>query len=81
MQRVDHRSLTTVRFACIGEKTANLLQLYGYYSDLISPKANSEDFNNYLKNKRMDSEEMIIVRAKEHSKIKKRAEDHEINCL
>ena len=26
MQRVDHRSLTTVRFACIGEKTANLLQ-------------------------------------------------------
>ena len=78
MQRVDHRSLTTVRFACIGEKTANLLQLYGYYSDLISPKANSEDFNNYLKNKRMDSEEMIIVRAKEHSKIKKRAEDHEL---
>ncbi len=78
MQRVDHRSLTNVRFACIGQKTARLLLQYGYYSDLISPQANSYDFNSYLKNKRMDSEEMIIVRAKEHSNIEKMTEDQEL---
>lgn len=57
--------------------TTQALKKYYPHVKIIEAKDN-EDFNNYLKNKRMDSEEMIIVRAKEHSKIKKRAEDHEL---
>lgn len=70
-KKIDHRKLAQVRFACIGQKTAKLLLQYGYYSDLVSEQANSHDFNQYLKNNLRDDEQLLIIRAKEHSGIDK----------
>lgn len=71
IKKIDHRELANVRFACIGQKTARLLLQYGYCSDLVSRQANSYDFNSYLKNNIHKDEQLLIIRAKEHSNIEK----------
>lgn len=79
IKRTDFRVLNQVRFACIGKKTAKQLAEYGYYSDLVSDQANSEDFNKYLKGNIGGNERMLIIRAKEHNNIKKlNEEDQEL---
>ncbi|MED9813290.1 MAG: uroporphyrinogen-III C-methyltransferase [Longibaculum muris] len=70
-ERFDLRQLSHARFACIGQKTEQVLNQYGFYSDILSHQANSIAFNLDLKKYVHDDEHMIVICEKSHCAIER----------
>lgn len=74
---VDFRKLMKARFACIGQKTSQVLNEYGFISDIVGRQANSIEFNVLLKQSILPHESLLIISSKDKNSVQSLTKDDE----